>query len=443
MILPPNSLTAQAPSPPAEKLQAAAALFAQGDWAATLTAYEAIAAGFPTHALARFRIGVSLTELGRLSEGETSLREGERLGVAAPNVAYRLAQNLAEQRKADAAIAELMRAAAGRAPVTVASIANDPHFATLKSHAGWGAVLDAFDAVARPCMHDPRHREFDFWIGDWDVRPTGAPAVGPAARNTVTLENNGCDVVEHWVAPGGSEGQSFNLYDRSRNEWRQTWVDNSGGEHDYHGHLVNGNMIFEGDTPAPGGALGRTPTRLTFFHVSRDSVRQFSEQSTDGGKTWSTAYDLMYVRRREPEAARPAAVPLSDADRAAILALDSTFVRGWLKDDTTAVLGVFAADAVLVPPGATPVEGIAAIRAFWWPNDGSHTRITDFRRDVVELTGTKGFAVMRANSSLSWSSTKAGAAPAAQTSRSTELVVLRQDASGQWRVARQVWTQLP
>jgi hypothetical protein len=52
-----------------------------------------------------------------------------------------------------------------------------------------------------------------------------------------------------------------------------------------------------GDTPAPNGKLGRVPTRLTFFHIGKDSVRQFSEISPDSGKTWTPNYDLIYVRR--------------------------------------------------------------------------------------------------------------------------------------------------
>ena len=82
--------------------------------------------------------------------------------------------------------------------------------------------------------------------------------------------------------------------------WRQTWVDNGGGQHDYRGGLKNGKMVYVGDTPAPNGQLGRIPTRLTFFHISADSVRQFSEVSADSGRTWTTSYDLMYVRRKQP-----------------------------------------------------------------------------------------------------------------------------------------------
>ena len=114
----------------------------------------------------------------------------------------------------------------------------------------------------------------------------------------MTLEYNGCLVHEHWKAPSGSEGESYNLFDRSYGEWRQTWVDNTGGQHDYRGKLVGRDMVYQGTTPAPGGSLGRVMTRLTFFNISPDSVRQFSETSPDSGRTWVTAYNLLYVRRK-------------------------------------------------------------------------------------------------------------------------------------------------
>ena len=434
---------AQAAPPPADALQRANALFAQGDWKGALDAYSALSAKYPSHALSRFRTGVSLVGLGKFVDGEADIREGERLGIPAGIAAYRLAQAEAELRKPDLAIAELMRAATNRAPVAPSAIAADPHFASLTSHPKWQAVLDAFDAVVRPCTHDARFREFDFWVGDWDVRGTGAPAVGPAARNTVTIDDNGCVVTEHWIAPGGSEGQSFNIFDASIGQWRQTWVDNIGGQHDYRGGIKDGNMVYVGDTPAPGGLRGRIPTRLTFFHLSADSVRQFSETSADSGKTWTTAYDLMYVRRKGEQGRRPTSVPISDADRAAILAVDSALVDAWLKDDTTKVLSLFASDAVLMPPGAQPVMGLAAIRAYWWPSDGSHTRITSFTRAIAEVGGGGGSAFVRGTGSLGWTYAKRGKSPVAHSSRSTDFILYSRDAAGQWRITRQMWSALP
>lgn len=286
------------PQPRTDEIQRANALFVQANWKAALEAYQSLASAYPTHALSRFRVGVSLMEMHRLADAEASLREGERLGVPAPQAAWRLAQVLSEQQHADSAVMELLRAARGGLRMSQSALVGDRHLAAIKRHPKWSEVLDAFDAVARPCMHDPRFREFDFWVGDWDVRPTGQAPVGPAARNTVTQDDDGCVVTEHWSAPSGSVGQSFNIFDRSMGKWRQTWVDNSGGQHDYRGELKDGNMVFIGDTPAANGQLGRVPTRLTFFHLGKDSVRQYSETSSDSGRTWQTSYDLMYVRRK-------------------------------------------------------------------------------------------------------------------------------------------------
>ena len=83
-----------------------------------------------------------------------------------------------------------------------------------------------------------------------------------------------------------------------------------------------------------------------FFYISRDSVRQFSEVSSDSGRTRQMSYDFMYVRRNPAQDAQ-ATLPSTggahtDGDRTALHALDSAFVRGWLRDDTLAVLGLFA-----------------------------------------------------------------------------------------------------
>jgi hypothetical protein len=200
--------------PPADQLQRANALFTASDWKGTLDAYTAIAQAFPSHALSRFRVGVSLMELRRFTEGAASLREGEKLGIAPAQAAFRLAQLFAEAQQPDSAIAELNRSIAARLPIGPAALESDRHLGSLKARREWRSIVEAADAIVRPCMHDPRAREFDFWIGDWDVRATGQPPVGPASRNTVTLNDNGCVLTEHWTGAGGSEGQSFNLFDR-------------------------------------------------------------------------------------------------------------------------------------------------------------------------------------------------------------------------------------
>ena len=427
--------------PPASQLQSADAFYQRGDWNGAADAYNAIAASYPAHALSRFRAGVALLELKRYAESDASIRKAEQIGAPAAQAAFRLAQILAEQNRGDAAMLELTRAATSGYAATMPALQSDGHLARLRQHAKWQSTLDIIDTRARPCMHDARYREFDFWIGDWDVRTTGQPPVGPAARNSVTLDDNGCVLTEHWIAPSGSEGQSFNMFDRSFGTWRQTWVSNTGAQHDYRGALTNGNMVYTGELPPPPGQSVRVPTRLTFFHISQDSVRQFSEVSRDSGRTWVTNYDFMYVRRKDTSPVSGAQA-LTQADRAAIRALDSTFVRGWLSDDTTAVLSVFHRDAVLLPPGTAPVTGVAAIRAYWWPTDGSHTVITSFDRSITEIEGSRSLAFIRGTGTLGWAYTKAGKRTV-QASRSIDLFVVAPDVDGQWRVIRQIWSALP
>lgn len=428
-----------AAAPPANELARANELFAASDWKGALMAYEALAKAHPNHGLSRFRVGVAQLELGLLDAAEANLREGERLGVFPGMAAYRLAQLHAENGQAEKALGELERAVASRFLITTQALEGDRHLASLRTHGRWTELVTRFDAIARPCLHDLRYREFDFWIGDWDVRPTGQPPSGPPARNIVTLEERGCVVMEHWSAPSGSHGQSFNIFDRSIGLWRQTWVDAQGGQHDYRGQLKDGNMVFAGDIPAPNGQLGRVPVRLTFFNLGKDSVRQFSEISTDSGKTWRTNYDLMYVRR---SLERGSTDTLSSSSRAQILALDSAFVRGWVEDDTAAVLALFAPDAVLQPPNVVPITGHAAIKAYWWPRDGSRTRILTFDHQVVDVIGSSTFAVVRGTSSLRWRHTKDGKT-SEQTGRSTDLRVYASDPSGKWKIIRHTWTTLP
>lgn len=428
--------------PPAVELQRAADVFARRDWAEARAAYEAIASRYANHALSRFRLGVAQLELGDYRNAESNLREGERLGMPAGQAAYRLAQLFALRGDIDSAFAELNRAVNNGLTMAPQALQADSHLKSLQAHPQWKVTLDAFDALVFPCRHDLRFRQFDFWVGDWDVRPTGQPRAGPPARNIVTLDDNDCVVTEHWSAPGGSVGQSFNIFDRSYGVWRQTWVDNIGGQHDYRGRLVAGNMVFEGDTPAPNGQPRRIPTRLTFFKLADDTVRQYSEISTDSGRTWQTNYDLTYVRRRADSVvlAAPSLTSLTDADRAQIAALDSLFVQAWLRNDTAAVLRLFADDAVLVPPNATPVVGRAAIGAYWWPRDGSRTRILEFQRQIAEIGGSHELAFMRGAARLTWTYEKSGRT-AKQSSASNDFVLFARASDGTWKIVRQIWNR--
>lgn len=154
------------------------------------------------------------------------------------------------------------------------------------------------DSVRNPCQYIPVRRQFDFWLGTWDVHPWRAPgATGPKlGTNVITLRQGGCLVHESWTAANGTTGESINWFDRNLGNWRQLWVAQPGGTLDYtKGEYRDGAMRFEGWTLGPQGQ--RITQRLTFFHLHADTVRQLFESSTDSGRTWTPGFDGRYIRR--------------------------------------------------------------------------------------------------------------------------------------------------
>ncbi len=147
-------------------------------------------------------------------------------------------------------------------------------------------------APTPPRCDTPEFRQFDFWVGDWNVTSGGQPV----GTNRVTLEEDECVVHEHWTGSKGGTGQSFNYYDRVDRRWHQMWVSNTGNVLDLAGTFAGGTLTFGGERRQPDGTTLRH--RLS-FHLNADgSVRQFWEMSSDGGATWSVAFDGLYRKKQ-------------------------------------------------------------------------------------------------------------------------------------------------
>jgi hypothetical protein len=56
----------------------------------------------------------------------------------------------------------------------------------------------------------PEHRQFDFWVGRWDVSPTGKDVV--VAQSLIEAVYNGCGVRENWMPKNHQDGGSLNIY---------------------------------------------------------------------------------------------------------------------------------------------------------------------------------------------------------------------------------------
>src|SRR5580704_8368396 len=73
-----------------------------------------------------------------------------------------------------------------------------------------------------PCAGD-YYRQFDFWIGDWDVFDVERPTVVVAHARVESILN-GCVLHEVYEGLDGHKGESFSIYDVTRDTWHQTWV---------------------------------------------------------------------------------------------------------------------------------------------------------------------------------------------------------------------------
>lgn len=158
-----------------------------------------------------------------------------------------------------------------------------------------GGVPAAQAPAARNCSAQ-EHRQFDFWLGDWDVLD---PADKVAGTNLVTSELDGCMLQEHWRSADGKQaGTSLNHFDPASATWNQTWVDSTGGFLILKGLFRDGRMVLSGDKVMPGGA--RVANRISWERTGPDGtrVRQLWEKSRDGGRTWTVAFDGTYVRKK-------------------------------------------------------------------------------------------------------------------------------------------------
>ena len=150
---------------------------------------------------------------------------------------------------------------------------------------------------AKPCTSIEK-RQFDFWIGDWDVTTPDGKAAG---TNLIKPILNGCVLHENWNGAGGFAGQSFNAYDAKRKVWHQTWVDGQGGLLMLEGSFENGAMTLS-DKDLPGKADPQAINEIAWTTIAGSAVRQLWRTSVDGGKTWAVAFDGKYVRaaREQP-----------------------------------------------------------------------------------------------------------------------------------------------
>lgn len=222
-------------------------------------------------------------------------------GATAPTLspaaaALEQARELVRADDSDAAI-RVLEGLAANGFTAVAAISSDPVLSTLAGIEAFDSLVGTMSAQAYPCEHDDSFRAFDFWLGEWDVHVASGQLAG---HNRITSEQRGCYLAESWTSATGGTGTSINYLDGAAGEWVQIWNDSGGNQIHIRGGVTDEGMLLVGTIHYVAND-STLPFRGLWTPLDDGRVRQFFEQSNDGGETWVPWFEGFYTRREQAE----------------------------------------------------------------------------------------------------------------------------------------------
>ena len=269
----------------------AASAINSGDYPKAISIYESLAKQNPSDSNIWEQLGLAYHQSGKYADAIRCFQKAIDKGLEAPVGRYNLAAAYARAGQKQQSLDIL-------ADLTSKDIGlpffSDSDFDSLKSEPRYQEIAATAQALLEPCKDTQRHPEFrqlDFWVGDWDVY-SGKQKAG---ENLIELTLKDCVVVENWSGAQGDHGKSYNKWNPQKKEWEQFWVDDSGSTRYFEGQAVDGEMHWTTQFTARDGRPGTR--RIVLSKLGPDKVRQLSEATLDGGKTWVTVYDFVYVRK--------------------------------------------------------------------------------------------------------------------------------------------------
>jgi hypothetical protein len=196
-----------------------------------------------------------------------------------------------------------------------------------------GAALSVYGlgdvnrAVPNPCP-DPGHRQFDFWVGQWNVLGAAGTQI---ATSVISSEMDDCVIMEDYIGSGGFRGKSLSVYDPETRRWHQTFVDNIiAGSFRLAGGLEGDAMVMRGSQPVYNFATQAVRQRdatVTWSPLSEGRVRQTFLTSFDGAPATVT-FDGTYLPAETLQRATPAYFPYCESVIPEFRQLDF-WVGGW------------------------------------------------------------------------------------------------------------------
>ncbi|MBN8567998.1 MAG: hypothetical protein J0M18_00080 [Ignavibacteria bacterium] len=217
---------------------------------------------------------------------QTAVAKGDH-----PNLWYNLSCMYARKEMKEKSLDALRKSIAAGYAATEQTL-NDEDFASLKNDKDFLDVIEEMKRQEFPCQYNERLKEFEFWVGEWNVYTTFGNKAGESKIEKIL---NGCVILENWTNSSGRKGKSFNVINSNTGNWEQTWVDDSGNITEFKkGKFKNYTLSFIAEDKDQKNQIQYQ--RLTFYKNDDGTVRQLGEVSSDG-KEWQISYDLLYKKK--------------------------------------------------------------------------------------------------------------------------------------------------
>ncbi len=239
-----------------------------------------------------YNLAFSKTQLSQYTDAIKYYKEARKRNYPAPFIVIGLSKAYAlsnDQQSMFATLEEGAKNGLGAYKL----LKTDPVFSQYQNSPEFVNILNKVELNAYPCLGNQNYRHFDFWLGEWDVMVNGRKV----GDNSITMPTGGCAIHENYTTAGNYAGQSINFYDPIDKKWHQHWVGSGGDVYNYlETKREEGLLQFESKFMNPNGNISLS--RLTFTLNPDGTVRQLFENSNDNGKTWTPAFDGLYVRKK-------------------------------------------------------------------------------------------------------------------------------------------------
>lgn len=278
--------------------QKADSLFLARDYAQAKIEYESVLKSNEAPPLTWNRLAFSCYILGSYDDAVTYFDKS--LTLNPPDqlkniILIRLAKTYGVKKDKEKALANL-RKSIDAGYMNLNDIENDPNLQFLKSDPEYAKIKEVLVFKLNPCMGNSQKREFDFWVGDWNVFDAKTNRL--AGTNSIHIASGGCMLLENWAdITQSNSAKSMTYVNPDNGKWEQLFIDNSGQQvmHFTDGVYKDGVMKFMITMKGPDGK--EQTGEFVFEKKENGEVRQFQRMTPDGGKTWNMLFDLIYRKK--------------------------------------------------------------------------------------------------------------------------------------------------